>query len=78
MEGKLMATTYTYTNKSKEPDLKQIHLDVAASLMSDKVIEWCRWDEGNDGLKETLQVVFTNELSDADKTKLDTIVTNNS
>ena len=64
---------YNYTS-IQAVDIHQIHIDVAASAMTDKTIEWCRWDEDN----TTLQVEFTNVLSGADKTKLDTIVTNNS
>ena len=65
---------YEYTNKTTMPNLDQIHLDVASSEMTDKTIEWCRWDE----LTEILKVIFTNELIVADKTILDTIATNNS
>jgi len=65
---------YEYTGKATMPNLDQIHLDVAASAMTDKTIEWCRWDEAT----EVLKVVFTNELIAGDKTILDAIVTNNS
>lgn len=65
---------YEYSNKVTMPDLDQIHLDVATSEMTDKTIEWCRWDE----LTEILKIVFTNTLSAPDKTILDGIVADNS
>lgn len=65
---------YEYTNKITMPNLDQIHLDVAASAMTDKIIEWCRWDE----LTDVLKVTFTNELIAGDKTILDGIVVDNS
>jgi len=65
---------YEYTNKTTMPNLDQIHLDVAASEMTDKTIEWCRWDE----LTDILKVVFTNTLIAGDKTILDAIVVDNS
>lgn len=65
---------YEYTGKITMPNLDQIHLDVAASEMTDKAIEWCRWDE----VTEILKVVFTNELIAGDKTILDGIVVANS
>lgn len=66
--------TYNYNNISTEPTLKQIHIDVAASSMTDKTIEYCVWDEDSASLK----VTFTNTLSTSDKNELDTIVANNS
>jgi len=65
---------YEYTDKVNMPDLDQIHLDVASSVMTDKTIEWCRWDE----LTNILKVVFTNTLIAGDKTILDAIVVDNS
>ena len=65
---------YEYTDKSTAPDLDQIHLDVVASEMTDKTIEWCRWDE----LTDILKIIFTNELIAGDKTILDAIVVDNS
>jgi len=65
---------YEYTDKTSMPNLDQIHLDVASSEMTDKTIEWCRWDE----LTSLLKVVFTNELIAGDKTILDGIVVANS
>lgn len=65
---------YEYTGKVTMPNLDQIHLDVAASEMTDKTIEWCRWDEATGILK----IVFTNTLSAPDKTILDNIVVDNS
>ena len=69
-----MPTMYEYTDKTTEPDLDQIHTDVAASAMTDKVIEYCTWDDSTD----ILCVWFTNALSGGDKTALDTVVTDNS
>jgi len=51
-----------------------IHYDVAYSEMSDKGIQWCRWEEG----EAKLFVCFSNELSSGDKTLLDAIVEANS
>jgi len=65
---------YEYTDKTSMPNLDQIHLDVAASEMADKTIEWCRWDE----LTDVLKITFTNELITGDKTILDGIVVDNS
>jgi len=75
---------YIYLNKSIEPNLSTtdeegniisgIHYDVPNSDMEDKSLDWCRWDED---LAQII-VVFENELSSEDKTKLDTIVDNNS
>ena len=65
---------YEYTDKTNMPNLDQIHLDVASSAMTDKTIEWCRWDE----LTDILKVVFTTTLIAGDKTILDGIVVDNS
>lgn len=74
-----MSTTYTYAGKVTEPDIIQITADVVASAMTDKAIDYCTWDQ-NDTSGRTAQellVVFTNPLSGADKTLLDTIVSLN-
>jgi hypothetical protein len=65
---------YIYENKTTEPNLDQIHIEVANSAMIDKSIQWCRWDKGLNRLK----VVFTDDLSSEDKTLLDAIIANNS
>lgn len=65
---------YLYNNKSTSPNLDQIHIDINDSSMTDKSIEWCRWDENI----QILKIVFTNELSANDKNILDSIVDNNS
>jgi len=65
---------YFYENKINSPNLDGIHSDVASSAMTDKAIEWCRWDKATENLK----VVFTNSLSAEDKTLLDTVISNNS
>lgn len=59
-----------YTGKTVEPNLPQIHTDVAASAMTNKNIQGCRWDDDVDVLK----VFFDAALSGADKTILDGIV----
>jgi hypothetical protein len=64
---------YEYTNIADWPNLDGITSDVAASAMTDKSLEYCRWDEDD----EILQVIFTNDLSAGDKSILDTIVANN-
>lgn len=69
-----MSEMYEYTGKTTEPDLDQIHTDVAASAMTDKTIEYCIWDDSTD----KLCTWFANALSGADKTAFDTVVTNNS
>jgi len=65
-----MSTVYHYENKPNSLVLTYIHDEVTASAMTDKSIEYCRWDE--DGAH--LCVTFTNELSAGDKTILDGIV----
>jgi hypothetical protein len=79
-----MSTEYEYNDITNRPNLGStnaqheiisgIHYDVPNSDMTDKSIEGCRWDE--DGAH--LSIWFANALSAGDKTKLDTIVTNNS
>ena len=68
-----MVINYEYENKITSPNLDDIHLDVSASDMVDKSIEYCRWDEKT----QLLKVIFTNELSSGDKNKLDIIISNN-
>jgi len=53
------------------PDLTALKEAVLASAMTDKGIDFCRWDEEPDG---DLEVVFTNELGAGDKLILDGIV----
>ena len=65
---------YEYDDIADSPDTKQIHIDVGLSEMTDKNIEYCRWDEDT----EILKVYWTDELSSGDKGLLDTIVANNS
>jgi hypothetical protein len=67
-------TIYEYQNKDTSVNLTQIHLDVASSALTDKTIEWCRWDEST----KCLRIIFTNELTSEDKAILDQIVTDNS
>jgi len=64
--------SYLYENRSSEPNLRQIHTDVAASAMDDKVIDYCRWDQAT----ERISVFFINELSTNDETRLGVIVGN--
>jgi hypothetical protein len=75
---------YIYENITISPNLATndidgvlisgIHYDVENSSMTDKSLEWCRWDE----IDGKLYVVFTNELSSGDKTILDGIIVDNS
>lgn len=84
---------YKYPNKTTSPTLNDARYvenptpppdyieerfgiipDIGNSDMIDKTVEYADWDKET----ELLQVIFTNELSAEDKTKLDTIVTNNS
>ena len=67
-------TIYEYQNKELSVNLTQIHLDVESSAMTDKTIEWCRWDEST----TYLCVIFTNELTSEDKAILDQIIADNS
>ena len=69
-----MSTVYDYTGKTTNPDAVQIQTDVAASAMTDKTIEWVRWDAD----VSEVCISFTNALDGTDKTTLDTIVSNNS
>lgn len=68
-----MSVTYNYEDKPTAPDTDQIHVDVAASMMTDKNIVGCRWDESI----EILKVVWQESLSAEDKTLLDGIITDN-
>lgn len=65
---------YEYSNKAIDPDLPQIHIDVEASEMTNKDIDYCIWNEDD----EILRVYWTGSLDANDKTELDTIVANNS
>lgn len=61
---------YTYNSITTQPDLDEIHVEVANSAMTDNTIEWCAWDED----AQTLDIKFTGTLSGGDKTILDGIV----
>lgn len=65
-----MSVKYEYHDITSDPGLERIHTEVAASEMTDKNIEGCRWDE----TPALLQVWWTEELSALDKTMLDGIV----
>jgi len=65
-----MSVDYKYDNKPTPQNLDKIHAEVATSAMTDKKIEWCRWDEET----AILQVVWTDALGAADKAILDGIV----
>ena len=69
-----MSITYEYLDKITSPNLTGIHDDVIASAITDKNIEWCRWDEDI----ATLKVVWQDALSAEDKALLDGIVQSNS
>jgi hypothetical protein len=66
--------TYQYPNKVTCPDLALIHIDVASSEMTNKTVQWCRWDQDT-GI---LIVCFESVLNESDKAILDTIVQNDS
>jgi hypothetical protein len=61
---------YEYVNIGSIPNLDNIHLDIASSEMSNKTINYCRWDKET----EILIIDFSNELIPSDKLKLDDIV----
>jgi len=65
---------YEYNGKVTEPSLNQFHNNVANSLMTNKNIEGCRWDEDT----ELLSVFWQDALSTDDKAILDGIVESNS
>lgn len=61
---------YTYNNITIQPDLNEIHTEVANSVMTDKSIVWAGWDEDI----QDLTIDFSGTLSGGDKTILDGIV----
>jgi hypothetical protein len=65
--------TYEYINVVNIPDLLGIHEDVASSEMTNKDIEFCRWDEDI----ATVKVIFAEALSPEDLAILDGIVASN-
>jgi hypothetical protein len=68
---------YLYTNISN-PNLQNIESAIINSDMFDKTIEFSRWDEDPEELTVgILNLIFTNILSDDDKSKLDIIVNDN-
>jgi len=66
--------TYQYNNKTTSPNLSGIHEDVAISLMTDKNIKYCRWDEDT----AILQVIWQEELNLDNESILAGIVIDNS
>lgn len=66
-----MSTTYEYA-VAYSPDLSSLEGSVAASAMTDKSVEYSRWDEENGS--GSLCVTFTTALDAGDKTILDGIV----
>lgn len=61
---------YYYDWNKPEVDLAIIHDLVNVSILCNKVIQWCRWDE--DELK--LQVSFLDELTAPEKEILDNLI----
>lgn len=61
---------YLYTGIVIAPNLIKLEGEIDSSAMTDKSIEWCRWDESSSELK----LLFTNSLIAADKTILDGLV----
>ena len=66
-----MSDMYFY-EKETMPDLDQLLIDVAASSMTDKAIDYARWDNAN--TDKQMCVIWDNALSDADKALLDIII----
>lgn len=64
---------YEYKDILNSPDLANIHIDIANSVMTNKSIEWCRWDED----LTLLRIKFESTLSPSDKLSLDDIVFEN-
>lgn len=65
---------YTYSGTSEQPYMDGIHYDVENSDMDNKNIQYCDWNFTT----QDLDIYWDVELSSEDKTKLDTIVSNNS
>lgn len=65
-------TIYDYPKPDSNggPDLDAIEIDIAASAMTNKTVDFMRWDQ--DG--ETLKIAFEVALSAGDKDILDAIV----
>ena len=63
---------YEYNSIINSPNLEYIQEEVLESEMTNKTIEYCRWNEEN----SILLVFFTNSLSGDDKAILDTVVSN--
>lgn len=63
---------YEYPGQTFEPNLTKILDDVGLSNMTNKNIEWCRWDQDI----SLIVIAFTNPLDAQDKSKLDVIVAN--
>lgn len=68
-----MSTEYAY-NKVSIVDLDQLLVDIAASAMTDKGVDYLRWDENPPQAGDGLCVFWTLPLSGADKTLLDALV----
>ena len=64
---------YIYENETTSPDLEQIKIDVLASDMTDKILEYSTWEKDS----EELKIIFTNTLDAGDKIILDEIVDSN-
>lgn len=59
-----------YYNVDIDPPLEDIESDIASSTMSNKNVQWTRWDEDI----SKVQIVFDTTLSQDDIDKLDTIM----
>jgi len=64
---------YDYENITESPDLDAITLAISVSAMTDKNLDYLRWDESI----ATLHVAWQDELSAGDKAILDQIVADN-
>lgn len=65
---------YLYNNITSHPDLDIINNDINSSNMSNKNVDYLRWDED----LALLTITWNSELSTEDKTILDNIVSENS
>ena len=71
LAGSVHAATYIHNKPGlPSPDTSQIHLDVAASTMTNKSLEHIRWDEDTGKMVSP----WASSLSVDDKALFDTIV----
>lgn len=61
---------FAYEYTTDKPNLDYVHKEVINSLMTNKSIQYCNWNEGN----TFLTVYFETSLSAEDKVILDSII----